>query len=79
MEVSCQLQTPAALPPGKKPPQYPLDWKLGGPWSWSGHCGVEKILTRKSTNSDDPEYEIFPGKTEELLFSVAIRYLKTQI
>jgi hypothetical protein len=41
MEVSGQLHVPAALPPGKKP-WYPLDRRLGGPQSLSGHAG-EKI------------------------------------
>jgi hypothetical protein len=41
MEVSCQLHTPAALPPGERAPG--THW-LGGPQSRSGRCGVEKIL-----------------------------------
>jgi hypothetical protein len=36
MEVSGQLQAPAALPQGKSP-WYPLDRRLGGPQSRSGH------------------------------------------
>jgi hypothetical protein len=34
--------TPATLPLGKEPP-YPLDGRLGGPQSWYGRCGVQKI------------------------------------
>jgi hypothetical protein len=41
MEVSGQLHTPAALPPGKEP-LVPLDRRLGGPQSRSGLCGLEK-------------------------------------
>jgi hypothetical protein len=41
MEVSGQLHAPAALPPGKEP-WYPLDRRLGGPQSCSGHGGEEK-------------------------------------
>jgi hypothetical protein len=40
MQVSGQLQTPGALPPGKKI-RYPLDRRLGGPQSQSGR-GVEE-------------------------------------
>jgi hypothetical protein len=41
MEVSGQLHTPAALPPGKDP-LYPLDRRLGGPQSRSGRGVLEK-------------------------------------
>jgi hypothetical protein len=41
MEVSSQLHAPAALLPGKEP-LYPLDARLGGPQSRSGHGGEEK-------------------------------------
>jgi hypothetical protein len=44
MGVNCQLQAPAALPPVKEP-QYPLDNRLDGPQSRSGHC-EQKIRTR---------------------------------
>jgi hypothetical protein len=37
MEESCQPDAPAASSPGKKSPRYPLDRKLGGPQSPSGH------------------------------------------
>jgi hypothetical protein len=40
--VSGQLHTLASLPPGKKPPWYQLDMRLGGPQSWSGCSGEEK-------------------------------------
>jgi hypothetical protein len=43
MKVRSQLHAPAALPPGKEP-QYPLDRRLGGRQSRSGHCGVHKTL-----------------------------------
>jgi hypothetical protein len=41
MEVSGQLHVPASLPPGKEP-LYPLDRRLGGPYSRSGRGGEEK-------------------------------------
>jgi hypothetical protein len=41
MEVSGQLRTPAASPPGKEQ-LVPLDMKLDGPQSRSGHSGEEK-------------------------------------
>jgi len=42
--VSGQLHAPATSPPGKegKSPWYPLDRRLGGPQSHSGHGGEEK-------------------------------------
>jgi len=51
MEVSGQLQAPAALPQGKSP-WYPLNRRLGGTQSRSGHGGEEK-------NSQPPQ-EIEP-------------------
>jgi hypothetical protein len=42
MEVSGQLHVPAALPPKRKSPWYPLDRSLGGPQSRSGRGGEEK-------------------------------------
>jgi hypothetical protein len=42
MEVSGQLHTPAALPPGGKIPWYLLDRRLVGPQSRSGRGGVQK-------------------------------------
>jgi hypothetical protein len=41
MEVSGQLHAPAALLPGEIP-WYPLDRRLGGHQSRSGHGGEEK-------------------------------------
>jgi hypothetical protein len=41
MEVSGQLHATAALPQGKSP-WYPLDRRLGGPYSRSGRGGEEK-------------------------------------
>jgi hypothetical protein len=35
--VNGQCHFPAALYFGGKDPRYPLDRKLGGPQSWSGH------------------------------------------
>jgi hypothetical protein len=54
MEVSRQLHTQAALPPGKDPyPRYPLDRRSGGPQSRSGRRGKKKFLTL-------PELELRP-------------------
>jgi hypothetical protein len=36
--------TPRLLYPRRKSPRYPLDTRLGGSQSWSGHCGEEKNL-----------------------------------
>jgi len=41
MEVSGQLHTSAALPPGNSS-WYPLDKRLDGPQGLSRHCGKEK-------------------------------------
>jgi hypothetical protein len=41
MEVGGQLHAPAAYSHGKSP-CYPLDRRLGGPQSRSGHGGEEK-------------------------------------
>jgi hypothetical protein len=40
--VSGQGHAPAALYPWRKDPRYPLDRKLGGPQSRSGHRGLRK-------------------------------------
>jgi hypothetical protein len=50
MEVSGQLDAPAALPPGKSPP-YPLYRRLGGPQSRSGQHGEVKILYPTGTRT----------------------------
>jgi len=42
MEVTGQIQAPAALSPGKEP-RYQLDRRLGGPHGWSGRGGRKKI------------------------------------
>jgi hypothetical protein len=42
--VSGQRHAPAALYPRAKDPQYPLDRRLGGPQSWSGHKGWSLIV-----------------------------------
>jgi hypothetical protein len=54
MEVSSQLYSPAALLPGKEP-RYPLDRRLGGPQSRSGHGGQEKnSQPRRESNPRTP-------------------------
>jgi hypothetical protein len=64
MEVSGQLHVPVALPPGKRP-CYPLDRRLSGPQSRSGHDGEEK-------NSQPP-----PGLEPPIIQPVAQRYTTT--
>jgi len=41
MEVSGQLHALATLPP--ETPPYQVDMKFGGPQSWYGHEGGEKL------------------------------------
>jgi hypothetical protein len=53
MEVSGQLQAPAALPPVKEPP-IPLDRKLSGPQSRYGQCGEVQILDPTGTRNSYP-------------------------
>jgi hypothetical protein len=43
MEVSGQLQSPAAFLSEKEPP-VPMDKKLGGPQSRSGRSGKERTI-----------------------------------
>jgi hypothetical protein len=43
MEVGVQLHAPAAVAPGKNP-KNPLNIRLGGGQSQSGHVGKEKNL-----------------------------------
>jgi hypothetical protein len=53
--VSGQRHTPAVLYPLRKDPQYPLDRRLGGPQSQSGHNGRWKILClRQGSNPNCP-------------------------
>jgi hypothetical protein len=42
LDGSGELHTPAALPLGEEPPQYPLNKRLSGPQSRSGRCGEQK-------------------------------------
>jgi hypothetical protein len=42
MEVRSQLRTQHTLLLHKQP-NYPLNWRLGGPWSWSGQFRELKI------------------------------------
>jgi hypothetical protein len=53
MKVSGRLHTPAALFPGKEP-LYPLDRKLGGPQSRSGHNGEENKIPSLSLPRIEP-------------------------
>jgi hypothetical protein len=54
MQVSGQLQAPAALPPGKDP-LVSLDRRLGGPQSRSGRGGEEKnSQPRRESNPRTP-------------------------
>jgi hypothetical protein len=58
--VSCQRYAPIALYPRGKDPRYPLDKRLRGLQSWSGHKGYRKnslslpgIETRSSSLQSD--------------------------
>jgi hypothetical protein len=68
MEVSGQLHNPAALPPGKEP-LYPLERRLRGHQSRSGHGGEEKIPSPEIKNTLKSYfkalYRHLPGGTEE--------------
>jgi hypothetical protein len=61
MELSGELHTPAALPPGKSP-WYPLERRLGGLQSQSGRGGEEK------------NFQYLPGLEPPVIQSVAQRY-----
>jgi hypothetical protein len=60
MEVSGQLHSPAALPPGKEPLVYPLDRRLGGPQSRSGR-GVEEKNSQPPPEIE-PQYPNRPAQ-----------------
>jgi len=49
MEMSGQLHVPVTLPQGKGP-WYPLDRRLGGPWSQFGCGGKEKEISPPAVN-----------------------------
>jgi hypothetical protein len=51
LEVSGQLHSPAALPPGKSP-RYPLDRRLGGPQSRFGQFRSENSWPYRDSNCD---------------------------
>jgi hypothetical protein len=53
MEVSGQPQAPTALPTGIGP-RYPLDTRLDGSQSRSGHCGEEKNFLPLPRNEPRP-------------------------
>jgi hypothetical protein len=54
-EVSGERHAPAALDHREKDPRYPLDRRLGGPHSRSGHRGQKKILYLcRGSNLDRP-------------------------
>jgi hypothetical protein len=46
--------TPLPLYPRRKSPRYPFDRSLGGPHSWSGRRGEEKILDPTGTQTQTP-------------------------
>jgi hypothetical protein len=53
LEVSSQLNVPAALSPGNEPPRYPFDRRLGRPQSPSGRRGEEEVLGLYPDSSSD--------------------------
>jgi hypothetical protein len=57
MEMNGQLHAPAALPPGKEH-RYPLDRRLGGPQSRSGHSGEEKNSNMAPAENQTPVVQI---------------------
>jgi len=59
MEVSGQLHSSVALPPGKEP-WYPLDRRLGGPQSQYG-CGHEEKNSQPLSGLEFPKGKLFPG------------------
>jgi hypothetical protein len=63
MEVSGQLNVPAALLPGKSP-WYPVDRRLGGPQSRSGRGGEEK--NSKPPPGIEPKNPDRPAHSPEL-------------
>jgi hypothetical protein len=50
MEESAQIHVPVTLPLGESP-QYPLNMRLGGLHSQSGHFGIEKALASAGNRS----------------------------
>jgi hypothetical protein len=46
---------PQPLYPQGKSPWYPLDGRLGGPQSRSGHGGEEKIPSRRRESNLEPQ------------------------
>jgi hypothetical protein len=72
MEVSDQLQAPAALTKGKDPPPYMEDRKLGGLQDGPRLCGEERSLLcfRISDFDSSNFWSAFPESTElpKLLF-----------
>jgi hypothetical protein len=63
MEVSDQLHAPAALPQEKNP-WYPLDRRLGGPQSRSGHGDEEK--NSQPPPGIEPKNPDLPGRSPAL-------------
>jgi hypothetical protein len=67
MEVSGQLHAPAALPQGNSP-WYPLDKRLDGPQSRSGHGGEEKNSQPVAQRHDEIKkrfLKYFPKRTQK--------------
>jgi hypothetical protein len=56
---------PCLFTPRKKPPRHPLDRRLGGPQSRSGHCGIDKISgPYREWNPDRPIHSLIAILTE---------------
>jgi hypothetical protein len=70
MEVNSLFHARAALPPGESP-WYPLDRRLGGPQSWSGHCGEEKNLALPGIKPGPSSPFTIPTELPRLLFLCA--------
>jgi hypothetical protein len=72
MEVSGRLHAPAALPQGKGC-RYPLDERLGGPRSRSGHGGEQKNsqpLSGLEPPIIQPVAQRYTTELSRLLFSI---------
>jgi hypothetical protein len=63
---------PLPLYPQEKSPQYALDRRLGGPQSWSGQLGEEKILYPKGSLT--PTHDIQPVARHYTNCTIPARY-----
>jgi hypothetical protein len=74
MVVSGQLHASVALS-SRKSPRYPLDRRLGGPWSRSGLSGKEKILPLPRIKSVARRHDGHQEKTHDFSLVSAVSCL----